>query len=380
MSQIRVLQVLTSMNRGGAETMIMNYYRNIDRTQVQFDFLLHRSEEGAFDKEILAMGGKIFHMPPIHPKNYFGYKKKLKSFFTAHKEYTIVHSHLNALSFMVLSAAKENGVNTRIAHSHIAIESISISDFFDKNSENKTLVKDLIFSMLKHKVAKQATHFFACGIKAGDWLFGKENKSRYKVVNNAIDTSKFKRSEIESQAFRQTEGLVGKKIIGHIGRFDNQKNHLFLIDIFSELSKLNDDVVLCLVGQGDLEEKIREKVSGLSLTDKVHFLGVRSDIPRVINAFDLFLFPSFYEGLPLTLIEAQTAGIPIVASDTISREVEVTDLITFLSLEKSAVEWAKITDEALINLKRDTILEIKKAGYDIVENARGLQDFYLNVN
>jgi len=279
------------MNRGGAETMIMNYYRNTDRTKVQFDFLLHRSEEGAFDKEILEMGGKIYHMPAIHPKNYTAYKKKLNHFFSVHKEYSIVHSHLNALSFMVLSAARKNGVKTRIAHSHIAIESISISDFFDKNSENKTLVKDLIFSRLKHKVAKQATHFFACGIKAGDWLFGKKNATKYKVIYNAIDTSKFRYSVSESQAFRQKEGLEGKKIIGHIGRFDNQKNHLFLIDIFSELSKINNDVVLCLVGQGDLEPKIKEKVSNLSLTDKVYFLGVRCDIKKNINGLDLFLFP-----------------------------------------------------------------------------------------
>jgi glycosyltransferase involved in cell wall biosynthesis len=380
MKQIRVLQVLTSMNRGGAETMIMNYYRNIDRSKVQFDFLLHREEEGSFDKEILELGGKIYKMCPIHPLTYLAYKKKLKLFFCEHPEYKIVHSHLNALSFIILDVAARRGISTRIAHSHIAIEPFKWKYLLDKNSELKNLIKDLIFSVLRNQVSKNATHFFACGIKAGNWLFGPQNASKYQVIHNAIDTTKFRYSEVDMIDYLGKMGVPGKKIIGHIGRFDNQKNHGFLIDVFAELHKINSNVILFLIGEGGLKQKIENRVEEMGIKDSVFFLGVRKDIPQLINTFDLFLFPSFYEGLPLTLIEAQAAGIPIVASDTISREVEITDLITFLSLEKSNTEWANKINILLVKPKENTISKIKEAGYDIQENAKNLEHFYLNNN
>ena len=374
---IRILQVLTIMNRGGAETMIMNYYRTVDRTKVQFDFLLHRQDKGVFEDEITELGGKIYKMPAINPINYFRYKKQLSQFFNEHPEYRIIHSHLNALSSIILKVAKKKGILVRIAHSHLAVEPYVLKKIFRKNTDIKATVKDFIQSVVRSGVKKQATHFFACGEKAGRWLFGEENRNKVQVINNAIDSSLFTYNEIKALKIKENLGLRGKKVIGHVGRFNEQKNHFLLIKIFKQLTLLDKNLILVLVGEGNLKEKIIDKVKALNIEKNVVFLGLRGDIPDVLQAFDIFLFPSLYEGLPVTLIEAQASGLKIVTSDTVTKDVAITDLVTFCKLEDSQTIWAKKVLENLMYTRENTLQQIIDGNYDVYENAKKLQKFYL---
>ncbi|MGZ0017165.1 glycosyltransferase family 1 protein [Yeosuana sp. AK3] len=374
------MQVLTIMNRGGAETMIMNYYRAMDKTKIQFDFLLHRTAEGAFDKEIVSLGGKIYYMPAINPKNYFQYKKRLEYFFKQHKEYQIVHSHLNALSTIILGVAKKNGVRVRIAHSHLAVEPYVIANIFRKNTDVMATIKDAIQSLIKFKVADNATHFFACSLKAGEWLFGKKQSENIKVINNAINTSNFTYDSQLAVKAKKNLHLLDKKIIGHVGRFNEQKNHFFLIKIVKELIELDKDFNLVLIGDGNLKPSIENEVQKLNIKDHVHFLGLQDNIPFYLQAFDIFLFPSLYEGLPVTLIEAQAAGLKIITSSTVTKEVNITDLVTFYDLDKSEKEWAKLVLNTIDYTRENTMQTIIEMNYDIVENANKLQMFYLQNN
>lgn len=377
---IRVLQVLTIMNLGGAETMIMNYYRHVDRSKVQFDFMLHREERGFFDDEIESLGGKIYRMPPISPKNYSSYKSKLNTFFDTHPEYTIVHSHLNALSSIILKVAKNKEVPVRIAHSHLAVEPYVIKKIFKKNTDITATIKDAIQSLVRHKVPKYANHYFSCGIKAGEWLFGKANAKKVKVINNAINSSLFIFDEKKSHEVKKRLNILNKNVIGHVGRFNEQKNHFFLIKIFNEIYKKDKNTILVLVGTGNLMPQIKAEVEKLNIKDQVLFLGLQKNIPELLQGFDFFLFPSLYEGLPVTLIEAQASGIPILTSSTVTSEVNITGLVTFKALDAPELLWA---EEVLnhINYKRtDTSSKIKDGGYDIHENAMQLQNFYLKTN
>ncbi|MBF8149563.1 glycosyltransferase family 1 protein [Winogradskyella sp. F6397] len=377
---IRVLQVLTIMNLGGAETMIMNYYRHIDRTKVQFDFLLHRQERGFFDDEIESLGGKIYRMSAIAPKNYFIYKKNLNLFFDKHPDYKIVHSHLNALSSIILGVAKKKNIPFRIAHSHLAVEPLVLKKVIKKNTDIKATIKDSIQTLVKGRVTKVATHYFACGEKAGNWLFGYKNKTKVTIINNAINASLFTYDAIEAKKIKNELNLENKKVIGHIGRFNEQKNHFFLIKIFNELYKKDENCVLLLIGDGNLKTKLKEEAKRLNIDKNIHFLGLRDNIPELLQAFDLFLFPSLYEGLPVTLIEAQASGIKIITSNTVTKEVDITNLITYIDLDRPAEEWA---DYVLANIdykRKNTLSKIKQEGYDIFENAKKLQNFYLNIN
>jgi len=377
---IRVLQVLTIMNLGGAETMIMNYYRHVDRTKVQFDFLLHREERGFFDDEIEQLGGKIFRMPAISPKNYFVYKRKLNLFFDEHPEYSIVHSHLNALSSIILGIAKRKHTPCRIAHSHLAVESGTFKKIFKKNTDIKATIKDSIQSLIRGKVAKVANHYFACGEKAGDWLFGIKNNEKITVINNAINASLFKYDFEKAIKFKEEFNLIDKKVIGHVGRFNEQKNHFLLIKIFNEVYKKDNNCVLVLIGDGNLKSRIEKEAKQLNISKNVLFLGLRDNIPDLLQGFDLFLFPSLYEGLPVTLVEAQASGLKVVTSSTVTKEVNITGLITYIDLNESESVWANTVINNLNYNRKNTLDQIKEGGYDIFENAKKLQTFYLNKN
>ena len=378
MKPIRILHIVTTMNRGGAETMIMNYYKSIDRTKIQFDFIVHRESEGVFEKEIVRMGGRIFRLPPLTPFNYFDYFKKANLFFKKHKEYKIIHSQINALSLPILKISKKNKIPIRIAHSHTSIEPI-LKKILTKNTDLKTIAKDAIQSMARHNIPEYATHFFACGEKAGKWLFGNKNKHRIKIINNAINSKLFIYDKEKAFMVKENYGISQKKVIGHVGNFVEAKNHIFLIDIFYEMQKIDESLVLVLVGNGYLKKKIEEKAKNLLIEGKVFFLGIRDDVNLLMQAFDLIIFPSIYEGLPVTLIEAQASGIRILASDAVTREVQITNLVNFMELEKSSKSWAIKAIELLDYEKTDTSELIKNANYDITKNALELQKFYLDV-
>lgn len=361
MSQpIRILQVVTHMNRGGLETMLMNYYRHIDRRKVQFDFLVHRQERAAYDDEIEALGGRIYRLPQLVPWS-VSYNKALNDFFAEHKEYRIIHVHQDCLSSVILKAAKKNGVPVRIAHSHSSNQ--------DKN------LKYIIKLIYKRAIPQYSTDLFACGQQAGDWMFG---GAQFHVLRNAIDTGSYGFDLKSARKIRQEMNIPEDGfVIGHVGRFSPPKNHDFLIDIFSEVCKLRTDAYLLLVGDGELRTKIQEKVSLLGLNDRVIFTGIRSDVPALMQAMDVFAFPSLYEGLPVTLVEAQSAGLTCVISDNIPADCDLTELVNRLTLEASAQTWAKKLCALQGAGHKDTCREIARAGFDIGENARWLEQFYL---
>lgn len=376
MAAIRVLQVFTIMNRGGAESMIMNYYRAIDRNKVQFDFLVHRSEKAAFDDEIESLGGKIFRLNAISPFFPGKYYDELRSFFKEHQGYSIIHSHLNTFSYFPIKIAKEFKIPYRIAHAHTATEKITLKELLRPASAKEALKKFIKFR-LKKRIHKNTTHYFSCGEKAGKWLFGVQQ--HFKIMNNAIDAEKFVYNPLVSAEYRKKNNIGDQLVIGHIGNFTNPKNHSYLLKVFKALLSKNENCCLVLIGDGPLRKSIEQEAKELSIDHKTHFLGLRTDIADLCQMLDIFVFPSFYEGLPVTLIEAQSAGLKILASDTITREVHLTDDITFLSIQDSPDVWAEeILKKA--PYKRANHLElIKKEGYDIKSSVKIFQDFYLQL-
>lgn len=372
MEPIRVLQIFTIMGRGGAESMIMNYYRKIDRSKIQFDFLVHRKEKADFEDEILSLGGKIYRMPAINPLSPVTYYDTLRTFFTAHNCYKIVHSHLNTFSSFPLKIAQEFNIPCRISHAHIAIEKLTLADL----KKPKETLKKIIKLRLRKSVKKHATHLFSCGTKAGEWLFGKQTS--FKTMNNAIDAHNFTYSPEITKENKTKLNIDDQLVVGHIGRFNDQKNHLFLLQIFAEIVKKNPEALLLLIGDGTLLQEMKEKAKSLDIYDKVNFMGLRADIPELIQAMDVFVFPSFYEGLPVTLIEAQAAGLQVVASDTITQEVALTPDISFVSLKESPLHWAKQVIKISANKKKNNTHLIVDGNYDIDKNAMDIQEFYFS--
>lgn len=348
------------MRRGGLETMLMNYYRHIDRNKVQFDFLVHRDYESDYDQEIQALGGKIYHISRLIPWSK-SYRKKLCDFFAKHPEYKIVHVHQDCLSSVALECAQKSGIPVRIAHSHSSSQ--------DKNW--KYLIK---LYYMKY-IPKYATDLFACGSKAGDWMFGGNS---YQLVKNAIATEKYSYSSARANEVRQKLNLDGKNVIGHVGRFSPVKNHKFLLEIFEECQKINSNAMLLLVGEGETQVEIKKQVEEMGITNQVIFTGARSDVDDLMQAMDVFVLPSLYEGLPLTLIEAQSAGLHCVISDKVPNECIVTsNSVVYCKLNDAASKWAEIIMEQAQLPRIEHIEEIKAAGYDINSAAKKLEDFYL---
>lgn len=359
---LRVLHVVTYMGRGGLETMIMNYYRNIDRNRVQFDFLVHRDFEADYDEEIKELGGRIYRLPPLNPISK-EYLSKLDNFFKEHKEYKIVHSHIDCMSAIPLKYAKLNGVPIRIAHSH--------------NSSQAKNLKYLLKLFYKTKISKYANNLFACSNDAGRWMFGKS--ADFTVLNNAIDTEKYLFNNNTAQKVRKELNIKNDSIvIGHVGRFESQKNHSFIIDIFAETLKKNSNSVLFLVGEGSLRKSIEEKVNSLGIKNNVIFAGLRTDVNELLQAMDVFLFPSLFEGFGIVALEAQASGLPCLISDKVPIECKKTDLVYQMKLSDASDKWAdKLVELSKIE-RKNTYEEIRESGFDIKANADKLEEFYLN--
>ena len=355
---IRILHIVTYMGRGGLETMIMNYYRNIDRSKVQFDFLTHRQERWDYDDEIEKLGGKIYRLPRLNPFSP-SYLKALDGFFKEHKEYKIVHCHQDCLSGIPLKYAKKNGIPFTIAHSH-------------SSNQNKDL-KYLVKLAAKKNICKYSDHLFACGKEAGEWMF---KTSDFEILNNAIDTKRYIYNEEKSLEMKEKLGVTDKFVIGHVGRFRFQKNHSFIIDIFKEVCKKEPNSTLLLVGDGPLEEEIKKKVDDLGLLDKVKFLGARDDVNDLMQAMDIFILPSLYEGFGIVLIEAQASGLKCVISDSIPTDAIITKKVKRLSLDDDISIWV---EEILSNKseRKEGIKDIEKSKYDITSNAKWLENFYV---
>ena len=366
---IRVLHMLHSMNRGGAETMLMNYYRNLDRTKVQFDFLLTYEGTSDYEEEILSLGGRVFHMTPLTLKTMKTYCKDVEIFLKTHPEYQIVHSHTSSKSAIPLRIAKKCGVSVRISHSHNMFLSKGIS------------AKEILRKALRKPLRKVSTHNFACSKEAAIWLYGEDfwKNGKVRIMKNAIDLERFSFQEEKRKTLRKEYGLEDAFVVGHVGRFDIQKNHEFLLEIFAEIKKQKEHTVLLLVGDGTCKEQMEQKAEQMGIADSVRFMGVREDVPDLLHIMDVFLFPSLFEGLGIVLIEAQTCGLPCFTSkDVVAKEAKISDLLTFVSLKDSPKYWADCVLQSNFLKKRIShVEEAAKHGYDIKKGAQEMQTFYI---
>lgn len=356
----RILHVVPNMNSGGIENLIMNIYRKIDRTKIQFDFIVHYEKKGFFDDEIESLGGKIYRFPVIENKNVIKYIKDLNQFFKTHKEYKVVHGHMASLAYLYLGIAKKYRVPVRIAHSHGTSHLKNLKGY----------CKYIMFKFAKYN----ANNYYACSTEAGNYLFGKNRK--FEFIPNAIELEKFAYSEKTREEVRKKLKINDKIVIGHVGRFNLQKNHEFIIDIFKAISEKNKKCVLLLIGIGELQEKIKQKICDYKLEDKIYMLGLRKDVAELYQAMDIFLMPSLFEGLPLTGVEAQASKLKCIFSDTITREVKITDNIEFLNLSIGAEKWAEIVLNN-INYDRKKV-KINNTIFDIKTLAKQMQQKYID--
>ena len=340
--------------------MLMNYYRHMDREKIQFDFLEHRRDRAAYDDEIESLGGRIFRLPRLNPLS-SDYFHALNAFFAAHPEYRIVHSHLDCMSAYPLCAAKNAKVPVRIAHAHSTSQ--------DRNWK-------LVFKLISKKlISLYTTDLFACSADAGEWMFGTKDVH---ILPNAIDIERYAFNLLIRNQTKKALGLDDAFVIGHVGRFSAVKNHSFLTDVFAQIKRQEPNSKLLLVGAGSEMQAVQQKVKALGLGADVIFTGVRNDVANLMQAMDVFVFPSLYEGLGIVLIEAQAAGLPCVVSDTIPREAYLTDLITAEKLSSSVEKWAEKILKKRDFPRTDRRDEIAAHGFDITTEAVKLQEFYIN--
>lgn len=366
---IRILHVLSAMERAGTENLIMSLYRNIDRTKLQFDFAVSADHKCAFDDEIKSMGGKIYHYPRYCGTNHFKYIAWWKSFFKKHKEHSIVHGHIGSTAVIYLSIAKQFG-KFAIAHSH--------------NTNSKLSLSSALYRIYSYRTRFIADYFFACSKQALLDRYGKRvanNKEISSVLNNAIDTSKFAYNDEERKQIRNELGIKENEvIIGTIGRITRQKNPDMIIDIIKKLVSDGIKFRFLWVGTGELEDQIKNKINQLGLEDRVIFAGVRDDVFRVLMGMDIFVFPSEWEGLGISCIEAQASGLPTLCSEAVPIDAKVSDSFYQLPLH-NVEEWCKEIRATIqkINSNNRTMAyqQVADNGYDIRKVAFNLECFYL---
>lgn len=359
---IRVLHILQRMEAGGTQALLMNIYRKIDRTKIQFDFLVVYKEKQFYDDEIKMMGGNVYKLSFREDLNLLKFQRDLGKFFENHKEYNIVHCHAYTIGYFCLKAANKFGIPVRIAHSH--------------NNETVHDIKYIPKLFMQKLFTKNATDLFACSEEAGKYLFKEKS---FKVLKNAIDSQKFIASKETREEIRKELGLNEKFVVGHVGRLHPQKNHDFLIDIFEQIKIKENDAELILVGTGPLEEKIKNKVYEKGLTDCVKFLGNRKDIDRIYQAMDVFVFPSLFEGLGIVAIEAQASGIPIVCSEGLPLETDITPIYKRMMLADGAEKWATVALDVAHNqnVHKNMQKYIIDAGFDMSVTANQMEQYYL---
>ncbi len=365
----RVLHYVAIMNRGGQETFLMNVFRNIDREKVSFDFLCCLAEKGNYDDEIRALGGKVITFQLSEKKSPF---KRLNNFFRLYKtikkiglDYDAFHIHTQHAmdAFLNTMAAKLAGIHNVVVHSH----------------STNTLHHIKAHKIFRPLLRRLPITKFACSDSAGMWLFGK--RKSFQIICNGIDVERYGFDSEIRRKNREKFGWYSHFVIGHVGSFTYPKNHEFIVKIFNEIHLLNPKAFLVLVGEGELKQEVREQVEILGLNNFVQFLGGRDDIDILNQCFDLLLFPSRYEGLPVSLIEAQSTGLPCLISDTITNEICITPKMSKLNLEDDAQVWAKKCIEILRQTEERSSFseDITKRGYNIAIVAQQLEDFYLSL-
>lgn len=357
----RIIHVMGKMNGAGVESMVMNYYRHIDKEKFQFDFIVDNDSQVIPYEEIKSYGGEIYKVSPYQQLT--KYKRDLKRVFDSHN-YTIIHSHINSLNLFPLNEAKKAGIPIRIAHSHSTAAA---------GETTKNMVKNILrpFSTL------YPTHYCSCSQSAGEWLFGKKIsiKKGLTIVSNGIEIDRFQFNQVERERLRAELNITGKYVIGHTGRLCFQKNQEFLIQLIQELSVIESDAVLLLLGDGPDRQKLASLARKLGVLDKVIFLGNKKDVNRYYNAMDIFVFPSRYEGFGISAIEAQVSGMPVVLSNKVPEEACLTDKCTMLPLEKGVAPWVDTITGYMDDPIRKTKVTLKD--FDISSNVKQLEEYYL---
>lgn len=367
MEPIRILHVLGTLNLGGAESRVMDLYRNIDHSKIQFDFLIHSEGIQHYEKEAESLGGKVYRLPRFKVYNYFSYKKAVKDFFKEHPEIKAVHGHMTSTAGIYLPLAKKQGIPMTIAHARSA--------GVDSGLKGKLTL------FLRRNLKNKTDYCFTCSALAGEAVFGKKamKEGRVQILPNAIEADKYSYNEEIRIKIRKELGIENQLVLGHVGRFSFMKNHKFILDIFEELVKIESNAILLFLGEGEYREEIRSLVKEKRWEEKVLFLGNKRNVSDYYQAMDFFIFPSIFEGLPGTVVEAQAAGLPCLISDTITKEVMITPLVRQLSLKQSPSVWAREVFSLLSKEnKRDTkpLSLVKKSGFDVKAQVEKMTSFY----
>ena len=386
LAPIRVLHVLGNTQLGGAESRIMDLYRHMDRNRVQFDFLVHTDQKGHFDEEIEKLGGHIYRVPRFRLYNYFSYKCAVKNFFVSHHDFKAVQGHITSTAAIYLPIAKRAGVPITIAHARSA--------GVDKGAKGK------LTRRMRRNLSKKADFLFTCSRLAGISVFGEQAVKDGKTIfiPNAIDCQAFAYNEEKREEMREKLGITDQYVIGHVGRFHYAKNHEYLLQVFAALcnvEKLNQnlingkstdnteleeeekrDYLLLLLGEGSGMEEAKQLAEKLGIADRVRFLGNRNPVYDYYQAMDYFVYPSRYEGLPGTIVEAQASGLRCVMSDTICEEVAVTELVRMRSIEEDAAHWAEYIRSTADYARRSYAKEMQEAGFDVSAQTEKMMAFY----
>lgn len=364
MKKIKILEVIGGMNMGGAETLLMNIFKNIDRKKFEMIFLCYGDKKFDYEDELTSLGGKIIRSSKP-TSNIFKNVKEIKNVIRNNK-IDVVHCHTYFNSMYALIAAKQCKIKKRITHSHNTI-----------SENNPSIIKKIYFFLSKIVINLYSTDFLACGKEAGEALFFR-NKN-FKIIDNGIILDRFYyNSELRMKKRKELNLPDGYQVIGHIGRFEEAKNHKFLIELFGEYQKKHKKSLLLLIGDGSLRPSIEKRIEEKKLKNKVFLLSKREDVNEIYNVMDLFLFPSLYEGLPVVLIEAQTNGLPIVASDTIDKGSDYTNTISFLSLQDSKDVW--ITEiEKRLGKRTDNRKLMENSKYNIKNTVKQIEEIYSKI-
>lgn len=357
---IRILHIVQRMEAGGTQAFLMNLYRNIDRSKIQFDFLVEYEEKEFYDNEIISLGGKIYYTNFRKTLNVIKFKRTISEILKNHPEYKIIHIHATAIGRICTDVARKCGVKTIIAHSH------SNNAIKDWKKYPKIILRKLY--------TKGPTDFFACSEEAGKYTF--RNKE-FTVIYNAIDIDKFLFNQEVRENIRKELNIEDKFVIGNIGRLQKEKNQTFLIDIFYKIQKKKDNAVLLIIGKGPLENTLKEKVSNLGIDNKVYFLGNRKDVEKIYQGMDVFVLPSLYEGLGIVAVEAQASGLPVIASTGVAKEANITSNIQNIDLKDSIDIWAETICRSNVENRNSVEKLVRNSKFDVKNSAKFLQEFYL---
>ena len=361
---VKVLQMISSLSIGGSQSMILNVYNKMDKERVHFDFIIDHTEDTTLMETVKSMGSKVFVMPTFTGNNIIEIIKAWNSFFKTHKEYKIIHSHSRSYASIYLSIAKRYGLKT-IIHSH--------------STSNGGGFSATIKGILELPLRRVADYLFACSLDAGKWLYGKASikKDNFYIVNNAINTDSYIYNEKVREEYRNKFGLKDEKVLIQIGRLIELKNHFFTLSMFSDYLNIDPEAKLFIVGDGEMQQSIMERISDLSISSNVTMLESRNDVNNLLQMSDVFLMPSMWEGISLAAVEAQASGIRTILSDKVSKEVGITDVCVFLPLDKS--DWINNIKEKLPQ-RRNMKEEIEDAGFDVSKTSKWLTEFYERIN